>query len=102
MKKTLLIVALVGSLLSTPAFAWSDREQGILSGIAGYWLFNKMTERKETVVMPGNRAPGNFDYPSYGGAVPPPPVIWNYNCRTAIIEDYSSGRMIRTPVTICN
>lgn len=47
MKKV--IAALLISCFSLPAFAWGDREQGILSGIAGYWMLQKLNEPKVVV-----------------------------------------------------
>lgn len=42
MKKIVLAVALIGSLISTSAFAWGPREQGILAGVAGLWAFQQL------------------------------------------------------------
>lgn len=42
MKKFVLAVALIGSLISTSAFAWGAREQGILTGIAGLWTYQQL------------------------------------------------------------
>lgn len=41
--KTLSVVALTG-LVATPAFAWGDREQGILTGIVGAQILRHVLE----------------------------------------------------------
>lgn len=40
--KKVIASALVLGLLSSPALAWGDREQGILTGIAGLWVFQQL------------------------------------------------------------
>jgi hypothetical protein len=42
MKKVLVAVALIGSLISTSAMAWGPREQGIAAGVAGLWIFQQL------------------------------------------------------------
>ena len=39
--KKVLMTLLVASL-ATPAFAWGPREQGILTGVAGLWVFQQL------------------------------------------------------------
>jgi hypothetical protein len=41
MKKVIAATLILG-LLSSPAMAWGDREQGILTGIAGLWVFQQL------------------------------------------------------------
>lgn len=43
------LIALLISTFAVPAFAWGDREQGILSGIAGYWMLQRLNEPKVVV-----------------------------------------------------
>jgi hypothetical protein len=40
--KKIIASALILGLLSSPAMAWGDREQGILTGIAGLWVFQQL------------------------------------------------------------
>lgn len=99
MRTKLLAVTLVGALLTTPAFAWGDREQGMLAGIASYWLFNKMSQPHVAGGVP-NISQGQF--PSYAGAVPPPPIIYQPNCRQVLTIQYDRyGNEYRAPMTIC-
>ena len=63
MKKVLVSLAVISSLVSAPAFAWGDREQGILSGIAGLWIYQQLS--KPPVLV--QQAPT---------IVAPPPVVY--------------------------
>jgi hypothetical protein len=42
MKKVIVTLAVIGSLISTSAMAWGDREQGILTGVAGLWIYQQL------------------------------------------------------------
>lgn len=42
--KRLATAALLTMMVSTSALAWGPREQGILTGIAGYWLYQKLDD----------------------------------------------------------
>ena len=64
MKKVLVSLAVISSLVSSPAFAWGDREQGILTGIAGLWVYQQLS--KPSVVV--QQAPVVV--------APPPPVVY--------------------------
>ena len=66
MKKSFVSLAVVCSMLSAPAFAWGPREQGILPGIAGLWVFQQL--QKPPVVV--NGAPPVV-------YAPPPPVVYS-------------------------
>lgn len=96
--KTKLIALTLSALLSSPVMAWGDREQGMLAGIASYWIFNKLSQ--PTVV--GGVPNISQQYPSFGGAVPPPPIIYQPNCRQVLtIQHDRYGNEYRTPITIC-
>ena len=43
MKKVLVSIAIVFGLVSAPAFAWGPREQGILAGAAGLWVYQQLS-----------------------------------------------------------
>ena len=45
MKK--LIAIILATTVSTSAFAFGPREQGILTGIAGYWIFDRLSEQRQ-------------------------------------------------------
>jgi len=42
--KRIIAAATLAAVISTPALAWGPREQGIVTGIAGYWLYQKLDE----------------------------------------------------------
>ena len=44
MKKRLISLTLACSLISAPAFAWGPREQGILAGAAGLWIYQQLSK----------------------------------------------------------
>jgi hypothetical protein len=56
---TKFIAGLLVAGAATTAQAWGEREQGILTGIAGVWLFNQLTRPEPQ--------------PQY---IPPPPVVY--------------------------
>ena len=56
MNRTLITAATLTTALclsaSSPAMAWGDREQGILTGIAGLTLWNKLNQPASNPVVP--------------------------------------------------
>lgn len=50
MKKILAVLVAVS--LASPAFAWGDREQGILTGVAGLWIFQQLNKPPVVVQQP--------------------------------------------------
>jgi len=61
MRKLISQLTVAAGLISVamPAMAWGEREQGILSGIAGAWIIGRMMQQPP--------------------APQPPPVYYNYN-----------------------
>jgi len=51
MKKFLAIAAVAASLASTPAMAWGDREQGILTGVLGTLILQEIQRPQEPVII---------------------------------------------------
>lgn len=50
--------AVLAASVSTPAFAWGDREQGILAGAAGLWAIQQLNRAGQPqVVYQGSPAP---------------------------------------------
>lgn len=100
MKTKIAALALLGSLVTAPAFAWGPREQGALSGIAGYWLYQRLTT-PQVIGVPQPQQTLPHGYP-YGGALPPPPIIYQPNCRQVLtIQHDAYGNEYRTPITVC-
>ena len=75
MKKILATAAVIGAMASTPAMAWGDREQGILTGIIGTLIIQDI-----------NRGHSQPHYPQQQPViVQQPPVV--HNNTTVIIQD---------------
>lgn len=49
MKKLLVTAAMIATVASTPAMAWGDREQGILTGIVGTIIFQDIQRNRQVV-----------------------------------------------------
>ena len=104
MKTKIAAVAVIGSMLAAPAFAWGEREQGILSGVAGLWLWQRLNQPPVVV----QQAPQSFSVPQgpMVGQLPTqtlPHIILNPNCRQVLAIQYDRfGNEYRYPVTVCN
>ena len=82
MKK--IALALLLSLgVTTSAYAWGDREQGILSGIAGILLLNKLNERP--VTQQQQQPPIVID-PVIVSPAPPPRYREYYSCLVRVYD----------------
>ena len=69
-----LLIGLLALTIVSPAMAWGDREQGILTGAAGMWLFQKFSKENShnhnetpTVIqsVPPMQPQGNYVYTCY-------------------------------------
>jgi hypothetical protein len=104
MKKYLLAVLLTA--VSTQTLAWGDFERGIVSGVAGYWLYDKLTRPAQ----PAPIYPAGVQLaPPVRGAAPaqphnaPPPSTWFYRypeCRTEYL--YNNIGVAVATQSICN
>jgi hypothetical protein len=63
--KRIALFAVVASLLSAPAYAWGPREQGMLAGAAGLWIYQQLS--RPPVAVYQQPAPV---------IVAPPPVVY--------------------------
>jgi len=84
MKKILATVAVIGAMASSPAMAWGDREQGILTGVIGTIILQDIY---------GNRNHGHVQQQPQVIVQQPAPVYQNNT--TVIIQDsaWSSSRV---------
>ena len=87
MKKLVLAAALIAS---TPAFAWGEREQGALAGVAGLWIFQQLSKPQVVVQQPPVivQQPPVYSLPrsQHGGT----PIYerrtqWDANCNCYIV-----------------
>lgn len=108
MKKYLLTAAML-TLISTKALAWGAFEQGLLSGVAGFWIYDKLTRPAPAPVYPA----GVQSAPQLRGAAPvqpygvpqsaPPAAVWfsRYpECRTEYL--YNNMGVVVATQSICN
>lgn len=92
MKKIVVSLAVGFSLISTPVFAWGDREQGILTGVAGLWVFQQLNK-----VGQQSQAPVIVQQPPVIVQTQPSAVVQRsqqYCESTQVIDQFGQARMI--------
>lgn len=100
MKTKMAAIALIGSLLASPAFAWGDREQGALAGIASALIWQRLNTPQVVgpVHVPVPQGPMIGQYPTN-----PYPYVITPTCRQVLAIQYDRfGNEFRYPVTVCN
>lgn len=70
-----LVCALAVILISPHAWAWGDREQGILQGLAGAWILGRMLQHPEPQPAP---PPVYYTPPPVYVPHSPPPAVYYY------------------------
>ena len=105
MKKYLLAATLL-AMISTKALAWGAFEQGVVSGVAGFWIYDKLTRPAQ----PAPIYPAGVQLaPPVRGMTPaqphsaPPPTTWFYRypeCRTEYL--YNNIGVAVATQSICN
>jgi len=90
----IIVAAIAGTV--TPAMAWGEREQGILSGIAGAIILNRMLQPQPQQIPP----------PVYYGSPPPvvyynPPPVYYYQPHCYSVPYYDSWGRIAYYRQIC-
>lgn len=91
MKKVIATVLIGFSLVSTNALAWGDREQGILTGVAGLWVFQQLNKAGQPQAPVIVQQP-----PVYVQSQPPVYVQRNqqYCESTQVTDQFGQARMI--------
>lgn len=83
--KKYIVAVLVCLSFSSSAFAWGPREQGVLSGVAGLWVFQQLQRAGQPQVIYQQTPPV---YPVYQQA---PPVIYapqpQQYCEYTVVTD---------------
>lgn len=93
--KKLISVLFLGILFSTSAQAWGDREQGIVTGIAGLWMYQQLQKAGEqqapTVIYqsPIYQSPPVYHVPA------PQPQRRQYCEWTAVINQFGERQNIQ-------
>ncbi len=98
-----LLTALLALSIASPALAWGDREQGILTGVAGYWLFDKfrnMPQQQPQQYPRGQQ--GGVYMPQQINTVPPMQphqgVNYVYTCYVQVADPYTGMVSIQQQV----
>lgn len=101
-KIVITVVALVAMLLSTSAFAWGAREQGILAGVAGLWTVQQLTRPNAIINVNGNPVNINPQYvpaPSGPLYVSPPvyvqPQVQQYCESVPVVDQFGGHRTVQ-------
>lgn len=98
MKTKLLVVALITILFSSTVMAWGDREQGIISGIAGLWIFQQLSRPNQFNQIPVPQGHMIGQYPTNTL-----PYIMIPQCRQVLaIQQDRFGNQFYSPITACN
>jgi hypothetical protein len=89
---------LVSFMFSTSAFAWGDREQGILTGVAGLWVFqqlNRVGQQQPPVVVYQQSPPVVYQAPQT--QMTPPVVVQQQQfCEwTPVVDQFGNHRSVR-------
>ena len=107
-----LFAGLLALSIASPALAWGDREQGILTGVAGYWLFDKfrnMPQQQQQQQYPQQQYPQQYPRGQQGGgiyapqinSVPPmqPQGNYVYTCYVQVQDPYTG--MVQLQQQVC-
>ena len=99
--KKLIAGLIVGMLVSTSAFAWGPREQGILAGAAGLWAIQQLTRPNAIINVNGNPVNVNPVYvqPAPQVYVSPPvyvqPQVQQYCESVPVVDQFGGHRTVQ-------
>jgi hypothetical protein len=100
--KKFIVTVIAGLVFSNSAFAWGDREQGVLAGIAGLWAFQQLQSAGQPPVIYQQTPPVIVQQPQVIIQQPPIysfPIRNYYNCLVQVQDPYSG--IIRNEVRTC-
>ena len=100
--KKFIVTAIAGLVLSSSAFAWGEREQGALAGIAGMWVIQQLQRGGQPQVIHQQTPPVVVQQPPVIVQQPPIfnfPIRNYYNCLVQVQDPYSG--VIRNEVRTC-
>ena len=110
MKTNKLLAGLLALTIASPALAWGDREQGILTGVAGYWLFDKFRNMPQQQQYPQQQQ--QYPRTQQGGVYMPPQVVsqpplqphqgvnYVYTCYVQVADPYTGMVSIQQQVCL--
>ena len=104
-----LLAGLLAVCIASPAFAWGDREQGVLLGAAGMWMFDKFRNNGGFMPQPQPRVYGGPVYNGGVGMYPPVATVppqqpyagpnYVYTCYVQVADPYTG--MIEIKQQVC-
>ena len=100
--KKFIVTAIAGLVFSNSAFAWGDREQGALAGIAGLWAFQQLQRAGQPQVIYQQTPPVIVQQPPVIVQQSPVyvyPIPNYYSCLVQVQDPYSG--VIRNEVHTC-
>ena len=100
--KKFIVTVITGLVFSNSAFAWGDREQGALAGIAGLWAFQQLQRAGQPQVINQQSPPVIVQQPQVIVHQPPVfvyPLQNYYSCLVQVQDPYSG--IIRNEVRTC-
>jgi hypothetical protein len=100
--KKFIVVVLAGLAFSNSAFAWGEREQGALAGIAGLWAFQQLQRAGQPQVIYQQTPPVIVQQPQVIIQQPPIysyPIRNYYSCLVQVQDPYTG--IIRNEVRTC-
>ena len=100
--KKFIVTVIAGLVFSNSAFAWGDREQGALAGIAGLWVFQQLQKTGQPQVI-NQQSPPVIVQQSQVIVHQPPVFVYPlqnyYSCLVQVQDPYSG--IIRNEVRTC-
>lgn len=99
--KKFIVTVITGLVFCNSAFAWGDREQGALAGIAGLWAFQQLQRAGQPQVI-YQQPPVIVQQPQVIISQPPIinyPILNYYSCLVQVQDPYSG--VIRNEVRTC-
>ena len=100
--KKFIVTVIAGLVFSNSAFAWGDREQGALAGIAGLWAIQQLHRAGQPQVIYQQTPPVIVQQPPVIVQQSPVyvyPVPNYYSCLVQVQDPYSG--VIRNEVRTC-
>ena len=100
--KKFIVTVIAGLVFSNSAFAWGDREQGALAGIAGLWAIQQLHRAGQPQVIYQQTPPVIVQQPPVIVQQSPVyvyPIPNYYSCLVQVQDPYSG--IIRNEVRTC-
>ena len=100
--KKFIVTVFAGLVLSNSAFAWGEREQGALAGIAGFWAIQQLHKAGQPQVIYQQTPPVIVQQPQVIVQQSPVyvyPIPNYYSCLVQVQDPYSG--VIRNEVRTC-